>query len=159
MGYFYSSRIIIMIIAPALLSLFEIIRILTIKKRNGNVIYKSRDIKKGPIIMISTMGLFFLTMVFQAQHLKDLIFYLILFWIAIGGYIESTLSGFLRGIYVNAIISPGYNCDWSDIESVLFINNNIRFIHKEKGAFDFYIPFNSFERVKELVQKQIPNSI
>jgi len=148
-----------MFLAPAILSVFEIIRILRIKTRNGNVIYKSRSINYPTIIISSIYILFFLFIGIGISNLKNLLFYILVFWVVTGGYIEVSLTSFLCGIYNNVIIFPGYICEWEDIENVFYINSTIRFIHKEKGAFDFDIHVDDYEKVKMLVKIQIPNSV
>lgn len=159
MGFFIYLKYASMLLAPAILSVFEIIRILKIKKRNGNVIYKSRSINYLTIIMSSIYILFFLFLSTGISSFKSLIYYILVFWVVTGAYIEASLTSFLRGIYNNVIIFPGYTCEWEDIENVIYINSTIRFIHKEKGAFDFNIHFDDFEKVKMLVKNQIPNSV
>jgi len=159
MGFFVSIRILVMIIAPAIISLFEILRIMFIKKKNGNVIYKQGEIEKQLIIVITIITIIFISMALLTHNMNSLLIYLLLYWIGTIGYFEVVLTNLFKGIYDNVIVYSGYTCDWEDIEKVIFLENKIRFIHKEKGAFDFDILENNYSKVKDIIQKKIPNYI
>ncbi len=55
-------------------------------------------------------------------------------------YIESKNSGF----YSNGVVFLNYSAEWSRIEKYQELENGLRIIHKEKGAFD--INLNSYEK-------------
>ena len=55
-------------------------------------------------------------------------------------YIESKNSGF----YSNGVVFLNYSAEWSSIEKYQELENGLRIIHKEKGAFD--INLNSYEK-------------
>ena len=48
------------------------------------------------------------------------------------------------GFYSNGVVFLNYSAEWSSIEKYQELENGLRIIHKEKGAFD--INLNSYEK-------------
>ncbi len=158
MEIFYYIKLFSIFVVPGLISIFEIIHVLSIKKRNGDLIFKQRKIEIVAIVICTLFLIFFIFASFGISSIKQLIIYIIVFFFITGAYIESSLASFLKGIYQNAIVYPGFTCEWKEIEGVIFMENEgkIRFIHEEKGAFDFSIPENIYNEISEIVQEKTP---
>ena len=158
-GFYYLfilSRITALIIIPAILSGITIIKIIIIRKKNGAVIFKERKINYYFLFAFIINSLLFAFLINTEHIILSILIYLITIFILFGAYLENFIESLECGIYKEGIVYPRYTTTWSGIEGIIDLKPVIRFIHKEKGAFDISIGeinyYNNLEIIKQHVQ-------
>jgi hypothetical protein len=104
-------------------------------------------VKKSTFLMIPFYVLYSLFALMN-NSIFGILLFVLLFSAAIMVPLNSIIRSRKAGIYKKGIIYPQNQYQWNTIEAYAIIENGIRFIHKETGAFDI----NADERLKNDVK-------
>jgi hypothetical protein len=138
--YFVIVKILGILLAPALIAGYGIGRTLIIKSKNGNTIHKSKCTNNfASYIMIIISLMIFIPFMIGVNSLVMVLIVMIIYLILFIGYFESIIEDVNCGLYEKGIIFKGYSCFWNEIETIFKIPNALRFVHINKGAFDYNI--------------------
>jgi hypothetical protein len=113
----------------------KIIRLIS-KSKKILVVYSKYNIA---VLLLIVIGFIFISYIFKMQTLVGKLMYLVLGIIILIEPIRVLLESTKSGVYDNGIIYSNYSTEWSNIEKYQEVENGIRLIHKEKGAFDIGI--------------------
>ena len=149
---FIFSRILALLIIPALFSIITIFKILNMRKKNGSVILKKRTISWFSLFMFIAGSLIFSFLINREYLFVSLSIYVFSIIIFYGAYFEKFVESLECGIYEQGIVYPGYTSSWNDIEGFIDKNPIIRLINIKKGAFDFKIDNDDFYKYVEKIQ-------
>ena len=139
MYVFLLSRLMALLIIPALFSVLTVSKILSIRKTTGSIIFRKRQISWFNLSMFITGSIIFSYFIDIDSIFLSLGIYLLFIIIFYGAYFEKFVESLECGIYEQGIVYPGYTASWSEIEGFIDKNPIIRLVHTKKGAFDFKI--------------------
>ena len=136
---FVYLRFFALMVAPAVVALYGIARTVSFKKRNGAVVHKTRHWDWLSLIL-ATLGLFlFGAFALATESWGDFFFWVAVYFVTHAAYIEKALESWSQGIYAKGVVFPQYSCSWDSIEGIFLIPKALRFVHCEKGAFDYQL--------------------